>query len=278
MNSIFEYNDYREYLQDYYNDQKSKKKYFSYRYFSNQADINSSAFLLHVISGKRNLTKNTIPKIAKAIGHSKEELEYFENLVFFNQAKTISEKARYYSNLIGIRKPIDVETIESDRYEFYSVWYHSVIRELIAIYKFDGNFNKLSKILKPVITPKEAEASINLLLQLGFIEIDSKGFYHQKESAIMTAPKAVDSFIIKKFQMEMLSMALKSYNISSIRECISASTTFSISEETVDLFRNKTREFRRELQEIAKLDKNPERVFQYTFNLFPLTREITDNE
>ena len=45
MINIFEYQNYRLYLKDYYQEQKSTKKYFSYRYFSKKAGINAPAFL-----------------------------------------------------------------------------------------------------------------------------------------------------------------------------------------------------------------------------------------
>ena len=108
MANVFEYQDYRRYLKDYYSFQKSRKKYFSYRYFSQKAGINASAFLYYIIEGKRNLTKRSIERISNAIGHSDEEKQYFENLVFFNQAKTIEDKAKYYSKIVDCRKHLQL--------------------------------------------------------------------------------------------------------------------------------------------------------------------------
>ena len=133
MVNLLEYQNYREYLKDYYNEQKRTKKYFSYRYFAQKADINASAFLYYVIEGKRNLTKKSIIKISTAIGHTKEEAEYFENLVFFNQAQTIAEKSMYYTKIVEHRKTVDIKIVGEDQYEFYSKWYHSVIRELAPL-------------------------------------------------------------------------------------------------------------------------------------------------
>ena len=58
---------------------------------------------------------------------------------------------------------------------------------------------------------------------------------------------------------------------------MSASTTFSISKETFELFKMKTREFRKELLELARLDEKPGQVFQYTFNLFPVSGAIDED-
>ena len=272
MINLFEYQNFRLYLKDYYNEQKDSKKYFSYRYFSKKAGINASAFLYYVIEGKRNLTKKSIDKISTAIGHSKEENEYFENLVFFNQAKTISDKTMYYARIVECRKPLDVRTISKERYEFYSKWYHSVVREVVTFLDFKDDYALLGQQLFPPISPREAQESITLLERLGFIERDDAGLYHQTDTIIGVKPGGHEAFIIERFQTEMLEMAIKSFDAVQRSDRMSASTTFSISKPTFELFKMRTREFRKELLEIAKLDNEPDRVVQFTFNLFPLSQ------
>jgi len=270
--NIFEYQNYRLFLKDYYNHQKTVNRGFSYRYFSKKAGINASAFLYYIIEGKRNLTKSTIAKISQAIGFCSEEAEYFENLVFFNQAQTISEKTAYYNAIINIRRPIDIKQIEKERYEYYRKWYHSVIREVVTFFHFKDDYAALGMFLKPSISAKEAKESIRLLEQLGFIERDDNGLYHQTNTHIAVHPKPIESYMIEKFQMEMLDLALKSYNDFPVQERMSSSTTFSISEETFELIKTKTREMRREIADLAMLDTTPNRAYQLTINLFPLCR------
>jgi uncharacterized protein (TIGR02147 family) len=278
MINIFEYQNYRIYLKDYYNEQKSTKKFFSYRYFSNKAGINASAFLYYVIEGKRNLTKSSIEKISLTIGHSKEEKEYFENLVFFNQAKTIAEKTMYFSRIVECRKPLDIKTLDKDQYEYYSTWYHSIMREIACMIDFKDDFGLLGSYLVPPISAKESQASIALLERIGLLERDENGLYHQTDAVIGVKPHGQDAFVIEKFQLEMLDLSRKSFDTVPRTERLSASTTFSISKTTFDLFKMKTREFRKELLEIAKLDNNPDRVYQFTFNLFPATRSTDENK
>jgi uncharacterized protein (TIGR02147 family) len=270
--NIFEYQNYRIYLKDYYDHQKAIKKGFSYRYFSKMAGINASAFLYYIIEGKRNLTKSTIVKISQAIGLCREEAEYFENLVFFNQAATISEKTAYYNSIINIRRPIDIKQIEKEQYEYYRKWHHSVIREVVTFLHFKDDYAALGMSLRPQISAKEARESIRLLEQLGFIERDDNGLYHQTNTQIAVHPKPIESYMIEKFQMEMLDLAIKSYNDFPLSERMSSSTTFSISEDTFELIKKKTRELRREIADLALLDTAPNRVYQLTVNLFPLCR------
>lgn len=274
MINLFEYQNYRDYLRAYYNEQKKLKKSFSYRSFSKKAGIQAPSFLFYVIDGKRNLTKNTILKISAAIGLSREETDYFENLVFFNQSDNIHDKTVYYSRIVEIRKPFDIQIIPFDRYEFYSVWYHSVIRELVTFFDFKSDYKLLANALLPPITAKEARESVALLERLGFIERDQQGLYHQTANVISNHPIPSEAFIIEKFQMEMLKLALQSFERTPIYDRMSSSTTFSISEETFALFKMKARVFRKELGEIARLDSSQEKVYQLTMNLFPVCRRL----
>lgn len=278
MVNIFEYQNFRLYLKDYYNDQKKSKKFFSYRYFSKKAGINASAFLYYVIQDKRNLTKSSVLKISTAIGHAREEADYFENLVFFNQATTIQEKTSFYGKIVELRKPVLVAEIGADRFDYYRKWYHSVVREVVTFFDFAGDFKALGDFLIPRISSAQAAESIGLLEKLGFIEKDDNGLYHQTDTLIGVKPAAGQAFIVEKFQTEMLALAIQSYDRFQKKERMTASTTFSISQETFDLFVLKTREFRRELMEIARIDSNPDRVYQFTFNLFPLSHKKSDDE
>lgn len=271
MVNLFEYQNYRDYLKAFYNEQKALKKSFSYRSFSKKAGIQAASFLFYVIEGKRNLTKNSLLKISGALGHTREESDYFENLVFFNQADNIHDKTLYYSRIVEVRKPFDMQVIPLDRYEYYSTWYHSVIREIVTFFDFKDNFTTLGASLIPPISAKQARDSIVLLEKLGFIERDLQGLYHQTSNVIGVHPVPAETFIIEKFQMEMLQVSLQSYANIPIYNRMSSSTTFSISEETFKLFKLKSREFRKELAEIARLDASQECVYQLTMNLFPVS-------
>ena len=274
MVNVFEYQNYRDYLRAYYNELKATKKSFSYRSFSKLAGINTSSFLFHVIQGKKNLTKNTIVKISGAIGLNKAESDYFENLVFFNQSETINEKTYYYSRLIEVRRPVLIESVDKDRYDYFSKWYHSVIREVVTFFNFQDDFQLLGKFLIPSVSEREARESIQLLERLGFIEKDHDGLYHQTSSLIAAKPGLPDSFIIQKFQIEMLSVAMKAYDQVSLQERISTSTTFSISQKTFELLKLRTREFQREIMELAKIDNEQNRAYQITVNMFPVSKRM----
>jgi uncharacterized protein (TIGR02147 family) len=276
MPNLFEYQNYRAYLHDYYNEQKAQKRNFSYKSFSQKAGISAPSFLFYVIEGKRNLTKSTVMKVSNAIAFNREEAEYFECLVFFNQSQTITEKTYYYGKLVEIRKPIDIGNVQKDRWEYYSFWYHSVIREVVTFFDFQDDFSRLGSFLIPPINAQEAKKSIKLLERLGFIEKDNQGLYHQTENLIQVKTGTVDAFVIERFQMEMLQVVLKAYDLTPVKNRMCMSTTFSISKESFDLFKMRLREIHNQLMEIARVDSKPSVTYQLTMNFIPVCRSAND--
>ena len=80
--NIYEYSDYRKFLHDYYEENKKKKPYFSYRYLSKKAGINASAFFKYVIEGKRGLTKSSIMKTIQPLDFQLTRLNTLKTLFF----------------------------------------------------------------------------------------------------------------------------------------------------------------------------------------------------
>ena len=56
LEMIFEYDDYRIFLKDFFNAKKQEKPSFSQRYFAKKVGFNAHNFCTLVIEGKRNLS------------------------------------------------------------------------------------------------------------------------------------------------------------------------------------------------------------------------------
>ena len=100
---IFEYLDYRGYLQDYYDLAKQNVPAFSYRYFARRAKLSSPSFLRHVMRGERNLS-GTVEQVAHAIGFDEPEAQYFLVLVEFNQAEGVAEQNEAFEKVAAMRR------------------------------------------------------------------------------------------------------------------------------------------------------------------------------
>ena len=274
MASVFDYSDYRQFLRDYYERHKAVNPSFSYRYLAQKSGINSAPFFKFIIEGKRNLTKATILKTCVGLKLSDREAEYFENLVFFNQGKTIAEKNYYFERLVEKQRHRSVTKIREDQFEYFSEWYHCVIRELVCMIDFKEDYTMLAKCLQPPITSKEAAKSVKLLLGLGFLK-KVNGRYSQCDPVVSTGYGLVSHQIVN-FQIMMLHKAIEAFDRCKQQERLTSATTLAVSRQMYEKMVNKLRAMRAELLELSRGDVGAEKVYELTINLFPLT--VTGNK
>ena len=116
--NIFDYLDYRSFLSDMFDFKKKSNHNYSYRVFAGKADFASPNFLKLVITAQRNLTNESIGKMAKGFGLKKQERDFFENLVFLNQASNYDEKDHYYTKMMSVNGYLKSHKIDKSKYKF----------------------------------------------------------------------------------------------------------------------------------------------------------------
>src|SRR5688572_21898035 len=92
--ALYQYLDYRRFLDDWFTEKKSTNPRFSHRLFARKANLRSPSFFLAVVQGKRNLTASTLEGFIEALDLTNEEAAFFSSLVAFAQAETTEERER----------------------------------------------------------------------------------------------------------------------------------------------------------------------------------------
>ena len=244
---------------------------FSHRNFSRLAGFSSPNFLKLVIDGQRNLTNTSIAKIAKGFKLKKPEREYFENLVYMNQATDHQERDHYYKKTISMKTPKNVKLLQTAQYNYFSKWYLPVLRELVI---FDGKkltAHELVEKLSPKIKVKEVETALNQLQDLGLIFKDKNGNWKQSEKIITTGPE-VKSLLIANFHHEMIKIAAESIDRYSADKRDISAVTLSITQKDIPEIKSKIAEFRKKILKEYACDEAPDQVIQINIQMFPLTK------
>jgi len=272
---IFDYTEYRNYLDDYYKDQKSHNPHFSYRYFASRARISSIGLYKDVVNGKISLSRRAISKFSEAMGHSKREADYFEAMVFFTDATTVEERRLYFERMMACHES-KARIIDASHYEYYSQWYYSALRALLSFYLFNGtDFAVLAKKLSPTIKTEQAKKAIEVLDRLGIIKKNVTGYYEPCDQIITTGAlhndRQVKALSIVNFQKNLLTLAAEAFNRYSDRQMDMSTITVSVSKETRQLIKEEAAAFRKKVMSMAENDKTPESVYQLNCQFFPLT-------
>lgn len=267
---IFDYLDYRAFLKEMFCFRKWKDKHFSYRYFAGKSGFASPNYLKLVIDGARNLTNGSIAKIAKGFKLKKQEREYFENLVFMNQARDHEERDRYYRKMMSAKGYGHIQKLEKASYEYFSKWYYPVIREVIQFGTRRHTPAQIAAMLEPGIKPKEAEKALKLLIELELIRKDADGCWEQCEKVVSTGPE-VKSLLIANFHKEMMQLGAKSIDRFPASQRDISGVTISTKKENMDEIKKKIASFREEILELACSDSDDDQVVQINIQAFPLT-------
>jgi uncharacterized protein (TIGR02147 family) len=272
MIDIYEYIDYRKLLKDLYEDRKKQFPFFSYRYIAQKVGYSSAGFFVNVIQRKRNISSEFIFEFAQVFKLKRAETEYFEFLVLFDQAKNHDQKRYYFEKILSSKKS-KIAVTDAQHYEFYSRWYYTAVRELLDIYKFDGNYIELAKRVSPPITPAEARRAVELLEKMGFIRKSERGHYQQTEEFITTGYEA-KSVAITNFLVSTLDLARQAIDRYPREQRSISTLTFSCSADGYRQIDERLKTFRREILEIVRADKNRDRIYHVNFQVFPMSQPI----
>lgn len=273
---IFDYNNYRDFLRDYYQHRKEVEGY-THRDFARDTDMNSTAWLLHLIRGTKNLTTESALRIAKGIGLNRTETEYFENIVAFTQAQTPSAKDVYFQRMLAQKRRLKIARITEDQYEYYSKWYHPVIRSLVSKIEWGENYEILAKHLVPEITPKEARVSVQLLLKLGLISLGENGVWSQSTPILSTGDE-VQSVYVANYHREVSKLSENVFNQWPKEERDISAMTLGVHPKDAERIKLRIQEFRKELLELARMSDGADRVMQLNIQFFPVTLPQKKNE
>lgn len=270
MASILDYDDYRMFLKDYYQEQKAKEKKYSYRKFSEDLGFSASNYLHLVITGKRNLSLDAINKIKNQFGWTAQQKKFFHNLVHYNQCKNQEEKEKYkieMEKVLGKKRLI----LNPDQFAYFSTWYIPVLKEIVALKGFVSNLNWISKKLKPVVEEEYVKKGLAILERLKMIK-RIKGKWLQTDEHISTEIE-VTSTMVHNYHKQMLKLSFQALDMEAGDRDISA-MTMSLSEEQMKWLKQRVIDFRDEIQqELQGMSSEDTMVAQLNMQLFPVTEE-----
>jgi uncharacterized protein (TIGR02147 family) len=269
MPSIYNYFNYREYLHDFFVEQKQFQDKLTHRVILKKMGITSTGFLANVISGKKNMNLEMIKKLGKIINLASKEQRYLVRLVLYTQSKSLEEKKKYLDQLLAMRKS-DLTYISDTQFSIFSKWYYVYIRDLLCFYNFKNDYEALAAMLDPPVSPDEAKDAIKDLEKMGFIEKDEKGFYRPLEKIISSGDET-HSVQLANFQLTTMDLAKRSLKKHPAEKRDISFVTLTLSSETFLKVKSEVQAFRKKLLLTAKDESSPDRIYQCNIQLFPVT-------
>lgn len=79
--SIYHFNDYKNFLQNFYRYEKKTKDFWSYEYWSRKLGLKNSSSLVKIVNGTRIPSKKVLVQLEKYFCFDEKESQYFRLLL-----------------------------------------------------------------------------------------------------------------------------------------------------------------------------------------------------
>ena len=271
MKPILEYKDYRAYMQDYYDYRKSHGA-FSWREFCKLAGFTSPNFLKLVCTGQSSLSKIKIAPVAKAMGLTGYECEYFKQLVLFGNAETDSAKKAALLEMERIALEHKVRVVDSDAFQYYESWKYPVIRELAPMMP-GAQPRKIADECKEYVSAEEVRDILAFLVKAGFLKKDGEKIYSQTEKAVIGSAEA-QPIAIRAMHKEMGNMAVRAVDRYNANERYFTGMTIGVNEANYARIVAEIDACAKKIAAIANETENLNQVYGLNFQFFPFTNKI----
>jgi uncharacterized protein (TIGR02147 family) len=244
--------DFRLYLQHELIRRCQANPQYSLRAFARFLDIEPS-FLSKLISGKKKITRKTVEKLSGPLGLNPEEKIKFSKV--FSQESEVAQ----FKNLA------------LDHFQVIADWYHYAILELVSTKGFKLDNHWIAKRLG--ISVNEANAAIERLIRLEFLEKNKKGQWVNKSGHNTTVGNEFTAVAFRKLQKQVLMMGVDALENISFEKRDQSSMTMAVDSKLLPFVKEHIKTFRRQLAaEIRKKSKNKNSVYQLGISFYPLTK------
>ena len=271
MKPITEYQDYRQYMRDFYAERK-RCSYFTWRKFASLAGFASSAYLKLVSDGKTTLSKPGIAKVARAMGLEGFDFTYFALLVKFGNAKNDDEKEAALSELEREARMNKIRIVDADAFRYYETPACLIIRELAPLMP-RASYGEIAAKIRHGVTAAEVREILQFLVKAKLLQKNDDGTYEQTQKTVRGSKETIP-LAIRIMNRKMTELAVRSIIKDSTEERNFSGITMGIDKPTYDRITQEIDAFRKKIVDIANECQTIDQVYQMNLQIFPLTDKI----
>ena len=269
---IYQYDDFKLFLRDLYEREKSLDSGFSYRKFAHLAEIKNPGYLLDVIKGKRRLSENVMVKAIEIFKLKPLEEEFFRLLVKHAQCKKLDEKEVLLKQILNRRNHSNFVRLNPAQSKYYEDTNYALVIAAIEANDFRGEYKKLGSFLEPPLAEGKVKKYVRELCEWGFIKQNSEGRYSVIHR-FLEPPETLGS-AVKRMNKEWLLQAPHALFKMTPEERHISTVILTVSTETKKKIRDKIEAFRREVFDLVNEDKTPEEIMQLSMVYYPKSRKV----
>ena len=272
--NIYDYSDYRKFLQEFYELEKSLDPTFSYRIFAAAIDMDAS-LLVKILQGKRHVSTKNIEAFVQFFRFKEGKAEYFREMVTYGKAKNDEQVRKHFETLQKMR-PSSCRELDEARYRYFQQWFYPMIRSALDVFDYRGpeHAAALGDSCIPKISANQVENAVDALLQLGLVHRRKDGRIVPTDAHLKTKEHWL-SASISDYQKSIAELAHRSIAETPKEERDISTLTMALDSSQIQRIRDIIAEARRSIVNVANSMPSQicDSVYQLNFQLFPMMKK-----
>lgn len=271
---VTRYLNHRDFLQAVYQAAKSRLESYSYLKYAEDLGFSATNVVRLIVSGQRPLTSKAGTRIAKALDLHGASLRYWTTLVRYANARPPVERERLFRMLMSYKTRAAPSELDPVQAEYFSEWYHPVIREMVGLEDFTGEPEWIQQRLAFPLRIEPIKRSLELLTKLEVIRYDAAAQRYVRTGHVTTS-QDVDGMALVRYHQTMIEIGRESITrVDEDRRDIQA-VTISLPRDALPILKGKIQEWVSEALALEATGGEAEgvsEVVQVNIQMFPFTR------
>lgn len=271
--SIYSYNDPALFLRDHWLKKKQKNPQFSIRAWAKSMNMTSHSLLHQMLYGTRSIPKKYLQTIVKSLELGPKEVEYLENLINIQKAKTVDEKSFYLEKIKYQHKESSAVFKEVENFEMVRNPLHFFILEVVSLKKRSLNVELIKKRLNFNYTTEEIHRALDTLINLGLMVKVGQDEYAKVHKTLFTK-NDVPSRALKDYHKKMADLGKIAIDEQDVNAREFSGMTFNINKSDMNTAKAMLREFREKFVErFETRECEGDQTYHLQMNFFGITKD-----
>ncbi len=262
----------RDFLKAVYQGAKAAFEPYSYLHFADHLGFSKTNVIRLVVAGKRPLTVKAAERIAEALALKGSDRKYWLRLVAYEKERAPAARERLFKSLLEAKSSAEPSGLTSDELEYYSQWYHPIIREVLTMPAWDGSPEWIQAKLQFPLRLDEIRKALEVLAKLRLIIYKPElARFVASEQNLMTG-REVDDIAIVRYHHGMIDLAKESITRIVESERDIQALTVSLPVSAVPILKAKIQQWVHDVMSMEQPGATGQDVFQLNVQLFPVTK------
>lgn len=203
--SVFDYLDYRDFLDAWFSWKARQRPRYSQRAFAQHVGC-SHTLVSQVRRREKHLSDKSATAFGAAMGLDADETAHFALLVERATASTERHRTELTHQAMGARGMHDARELGILSLRYLASWWIPAVRELAYREDFRADHDWIATRLRPAISPDQAGQALEVLQGLHLLQPDEDGRLVPHDAPLVTPPEAEGS-AVRGYHRTMIDLA-----------------------------------------------------------------------